>query len=315
VGNWWNGSPRRRSLLGVAAVLVAAAGLAAPVVGSAPSPGPPGVQPYRLGVVGFYNPRLMYLKYQSLVDYLSETTGRPWELVIGSSYEETVEGLCSGDLDLAYLGPFTYTQAHARCGARPVVRLRTGGKATYRSLMLVRTDSPYTKVSDLRGRRFGFGSPLSTSSHLVPRAILVDAGLTPGKDVECRYFRHHERAARAVLLGEVEACGVRDIVGEKYVGRGLRILARSEPIPNFPLVVGPGDDGTVRRMILRALLEVPRTDAAVRARMKGWDRELADGFLSAEDGDYDPVRELASRIFGRRAFHLGPRALQCGGGG
>ena len=278
------------------------------------SPGP-AEGPLRLGVVGFYNPRLMYLKYQALVDYLSEATGVEWELVIGSSYQETVEGLCAGELDLAYLGPFTYVQAHVRCGAVPVVRLRTGGRPTYRSLMLVRTDSPFEKVADLAGRRFGFGSPLSTSSHLAPRAILMEAGLVPGRDVECRYYRHHEQAARAVLLGEVEACGVRDIVGEKYVGRGLRILARSDPLPNFPLVVGPADDGSVRAMILEALLHVPRTDPSVRARMETWDRELSGGFLPADDADYDTVRHLAVRVFGPDALRLGPAALECGGGG
>jgi len=311
VNAWWTRSPLGRAVLGV--VLVLSAGIAAGGMQRAGGPAPR-VEPLRLGVVGFYNPRLMYLKYQELVDYLTETTGRRWELVIGSSYEETVEGLCSGTLDLAYLGPFTYVQAHARCGALPVVRLRTLGRETYRSLMLVRTDSPIREVSDLGGRRFGFGSPLSTSSHLVPRAILMEAGLAAGKDVECRYFRHHERAARAVLLGEVEACGVRDIVGEKYVGRGLRVLARSDPIPNFPLVVGPGDDGTIRRMIVRALLEVPQKEPAVRARMGCWDRELAGGFLPAADADYDGVRVLARRVFGPRALLLGPGALQCGGG-
>ena len=33
--------------------------------------------PTRLGVVSFYNPRSMYVKYQPLVDYLSEQTGQP----------------------------------------------------------------------------------------------------------------------------------------------------------------------------------------------------------------------------------------------
>ncbi len=95
-----------------------------------------------LGVVGFYNPRLMYFKYQELVDYLTEATGDRWELAVTLDYGETVRALCSGGLDLAYLGPFTYLRVHEACGATPVVRLNTRGSPTYRSVIMVRRDSP-----------------------------------------------------------------------------------------------------------------------------------------------------------------------------
>ena len=58
-------------------------------------------------------------------------------------------------------------------------------------------------------------------------------------DGEGRASGQHERAARAVLLGEVEACGVRDVIGELFLHRGLRRLARSGPIPAYPWVVPP----------------------------------------------------------------------------
>ncbi len=224
--------------------------------------------------MSFYNPRLMYIKYQPLVDYLTIATGRPWELVIGASYERTVEDLCAGKLTVAYLGPYTYARAHAACGALPVVKLNTDGKPTYRSLIMVRRDSTITSLKDLAGKRFGFGSPMSTSSHVMPRAMLEDAGLRPGVDVACRYYFHHERAARAVLLGEVDACGVRDIVGEKFTHRELRILAASDGIPNFPFVVGPGSPPELREELLRALVVQPRANPAAAAEIRSWDEEL-----------------------------------------
>jgi hypothetical protein len=48
-----------------------------------------------LGVVSFYNPRLMFIKHQPMVDYLTATTGRPWDLVVVPSYERLVDDLCS----------------------------------------------------------------------------------------------------------------------------------------------------------------------------------------------------------------------------
>ncbi len=270
---------------------------------------------HRLGVVGFYNPRLMYAKYQRLVDYLSAATEQEWELAVTLHYDETVRALCAGEIDVAYLGPFTALRAHAACGAEPVVRLQTGGRATYRSLILVRRDGPVHRLEDLRGRVFAFGSPLSTSSHLVPRLMLEEAGLRPGTDVACRYFGHHDRAARAVLLGEADACGVRDIVGERFRERGLRVLARSRPLPNFPFVLAPGSPEAVREALVEALVRRPARDRALRSRMREWDVELAGGFALASENDYRPIMDLVERVFGRDGLTAPPEALVCGGGG
>lgn len=308
-GAWWRASgivaAVPRSILAALLALLALAP-------SAPSSEP--MHTLHLGVVSFYNPRLMYLKYQPLVDYLGERTGRRWELVISTSYQRTVDDLCAGRVDLAYIGPFAYLRAHELCGATPVVRLMTGGEATYRSFIMVRAESPARSLRELAGGRFGYGAALSTSSHLVPRAMLLEAGLQPGVDVACRYFGHHERAARAVLLGEVDACGIRDIVGERFVKRGLRVLARSRPIPNFPLVMGPQGGDELRRAVLHALVTAPSYDPAVAARIAAWDEELAAGFAPVEDEAYDPVRILARKVFGANALRVPERVLLCGGG-
>ncbi|MBW1882485.1 MAG: phosphate/phosphite/phosphonate ABC transporter substrate-binding protein [Deltaproteobacteria bacterium] len=265
------------------------------------------------GVVNFYYPRMMYLKYQPLVDYLSEHTGRSWELRVSTTYQQTVDELCAGRLTAAYLGPYTYVRARAACGAEPLIRLQTGGRDTYQSYILVRDDSPVRELAELEGKRFGFGSAMSTSSHLVPRAMLVEAGIDLGQDMQCLYLGHHQRALRAVLLGEVDACGVRDIVGKRFLERGLRILARSKPIPNFPIVVAPQTTDETRRELLRVLVELPATNPVIARRMTGWDEELAQGFVPSDDADYDSIRALAEEVFGAGALRLSEADLRCSG--
>lgn len=274
-----------------------------------------GEEPRALGVVSFYNPHLMYLKYQPLVDYLHDQTGQSWVLRIAGSYEEAVRDVCTGRTTVAYLGPVTYLRAHELCGALPIVQLQTRGAPTYHSVILVRQDSATSSLADLKGKRFGFGAPLSTSAHLVPRHLLVEAGLTPGKDVACRYYGHHERAAKAVLMGEVEACGVRDLTGEKFLERGLRLLVQSPPIPNFPLVVGPATPLPVREELVRVLVRLPASEAALRARMAEWDEELAGGFAEATAAEFDRVAQLAARVFGPLWVRAPEQELQCGPGG
>jgi phosphonate transport system substrate-binding protein len=300
----------RRSVLTVAALLLL---LAFPCPSQQEAESKVEEEPLLFGVVSFYYPRLMFLKYGPLVDYLSEHTGRRWELRFSATYEQTVGELCAGRLTAAYLGPLTYIRAHAACGAEPVARLNTGGQETYRSYILVRADSPIHELSDLKGKHFAFGSALSTSSHLVPRAILVEAGLEPGKSVSCSYLEHHEEAARAVELGEADACGVRDIVGDRFLQRGLRLLAESDPIPNFPIVVAPGAAVEVRQQLRRVLVDLPREDPDTSQAMVAWDRELAGGFASATDAEYDGVRDLAKEVLGAGALTLPEAALRCAG--
>jgi len=302
-------------LRSAALVFVMAFALFFPARGEEPSDPAGDETVYLLGVVSFYYPRLMYLKYQPLVDYLNEHTGRRWDLRISTTYQQTVDELCSDRLTLAYLGPLTYVRAHAACGAEPLARLQTGDQNTYQSYILVREDSPYTELADLAGKRMAFGSPLSTSSHLVPRAMLEEAEIEVGRDMRCTYLEHHERAARAVLLGEADACGVRDLVGERFVSRGLRVLARSRPIPNFPFVISPGAPPELRRELVRVLVELPKEAPAVAETMSGWDKELASGFVLSADAEYDGIRKLAEHVLGPGALVLPEEELRCYGSG
>jgi phosphonate transport system substrate-binding protein len=267
--------------------------------------------PLRLGVVSFYNPRLMYTKYQPLVDYLAAHTGTAWELELQTSYDRTVDALCAGRVDVAYLGPFSYLRAHARCGALPAVHLLTDGRATYRGYIMVRSDSPVRSLADLKGQTIAFGAAMATSSSLVARAMLQGVGLRLGTDLACRNYSQHDRAARAVLLGQVAACAVRDIVGEKYLSRGLRIVAESDPLPNFALVVAPAQAARLRDMLVKALVALPQRDQDAGATIASWDEELAGGFAVATEAEFEPVRELAVRVFGPRALLLPEDEATC----
>ena len=265
----------------------------------------------RLGVVSSYNPRLMFLKHQPMVDYLTATTGRPWDLVVVPTYERLVEDLCSRKMTAAYIGPFAYARARAACKAIPVATLATEGKPTYRGLVMVRDDSPLRALPDLAGKTIGFGPPMATAAHIVGRAMLRDAGLNPGVDVACRHYAHQEEPARAVLRGEVDACAIRQFVGEQFTRRGLRVLARSEEVPNFLLALAPGSEPSLRDELVRVLVTLPGQDPGAAKAIRAWDEELAGGFVRASDAAYDPIRRMAVRLFGPAALTLPAASLEC----
>jgi phosphonate transport system substrate-binding protein len=267
------------------------------------------LQPLRLGVVSLDSPRVIYGRFQPLLDHLSQRTGHPFELRLRPSYDAMLDDLCSSRVEFAYLGPFSYLRAHARCGAIPLMRQVRAGRPTYRSYILVRSDSRFGSLPELRGCRLGFGDPLSTSAHLVPRAVLGAAGIDPDRDLRCRYYDHHDLAARAVLLGEVDACAVRDAVAERFLERDLRALFRSEPIPAFPIAAAPTAPARLRAEVSDALAAYPGLPANEDPADEG---ERLGTFVPVEDEDYDEVRALAERVFGPDALDRPAAMLRCG---
>jgi hypothetical protein len=45
--------------------------------------------------------------------------------------------------------------------------------------------------------------------------------------------------------------------------------------------------------------------------MAAWDEELARGFVSSNDAEYDEVRALAEEVFGRESLTLPAERLHC----
>ncbi|MEK6557478.1 MAG: phosphate/phosphite/phosphonate ABC transporter substrate-binding protein, partial [Candidatus Margulisiibacteriota bacterium] len=95
------------------------------------------------GVIPRDNPRIMYEKYQPLLDYLAEKTPYKYELVLKKNYEDTVNALGKGETDVALLGPLTYLEAHAKYGAVSILKSRgIDGATNYKSVIITKKDSP-----------------------------------------------------------------------------------------------------------------------------------------------------------------------------
>src|SRR5436190_332053 len=83
------------------------------------------------------------------------------------------------------------------------------------SVVVVRADSPYERVADLRGKMIATGAVDSPQATLIPLLLLDDAGLDPRTDATIRRYDvgvglHGDHvggerdAARALANGEVD---------------------------------------------------------------------------------------------------------------
>lgn len=233
---------------------------------------------YTISVVPFYSPEKIWTLYSPFVDFLRESTGKPWELKLYATHDKLVEGLCAGKVSLALLGPVPLGRVMEKCGAEPLaVALGKDGSPFYRS-MLVTGDPAVSSLAQLRGKKIGFFKG-STAAHIIPRKILREAGL--GKaDFDPVFYESQDHIVNALLANQVAAAGLKEGLFNKFKGDALRLLKVSEPLPNFAFAAAPGLSAATRTLFVDKLLQLhPTTREADAKRMATWDEEIRNGFI------------------------------------
>ncbi|MBI5846930.1 MAG: phosphate/phosphite/phosphonate ABC transporter substrate-binding protein [Nitrospirae bacterium] len=248
------------------------------------------------GVIPRDNPRILYEKYQPLLDYLAAKTPYAYELVLKKNYEETVNSLGSGEVDLALLGPLTYLEAHSKYGAISILKSRGIDNTTsYKSVIIKKKDSPVSSLSELKGKSFAFASTKSTSGNLIPRYLLANSGIHLNNLTKYANFDYHDSVVKAILKGQYAAGAVRDSTARKYMKLGIEIIAESEAIPTGPLVAGAGTPYAVIETIKKALLALNQ-DKDGQKILKRLDEDFRNGFSETSDGDYAEIRSKINAV-------------------
>jgi len=165
-------------------------------------------------------PTELVRKFEPLGRYLEKETGCAVRFTPVTDYPATVEGLASGQLDLVWYGGFTFVQARRRTGnAIPLVQREED--ARFHSKFITRAGSGITKLADLKGKSVAFGSPSSTSGHLMPRFYLLEAGVDPDRDFARYAFSGaHDVTAKWVEAGKVDAGALNESVWQKLLDEG-----------------------------------------------------------------------------------------------
>ncbi len=248
------------------------------------------------GVIPRDNPRIMYEKYQPLLDYLALKTPFAYELVLKKNYEETVNSLGSGEMDLALLGPLTYLEAHSKYGAISILKSKGVDNTTsYKSVIIKKKDSPVKSLPELKGKSFAFASTKSTSGNLIPRYLLANSGIHLSDLSKYANFDYHDSVVKAILKGQYTAGAVRDSTARKYMKLGIEIIAASEAIPTGPLVAGAGTPYAVIENIKKALLALNQDQDGQKV-LKRLDEDFRNGFIEATDSDYADIRSKINAV-------------------
>ena len=167
-----------------------------------------------------------------------------------------------------------------------------------RSVILVRADSPYQRLEDLKGKPVAFGGGENAFfSSIVPRIMLRRAG------IEKQYTDTSPPGPISNVFpllrdGQVEAAAIGSLslnnhdLREQYIENRMRVLAQSEPLPGLAWLVGPRLDPAIRDEIRHFLLGFS-ADAPGHAAMRiaGIER-----LVTANNATYDVVRSYLESV-------------------
>ncbi|NES08069.1 MAG: phosphate/phosphite/phosphonate ABC transporter substrate-binding protein [Okeania sp. SIO2F4] len=206
-------------------------------------------------------------RIQRLDKYLEQELEIPVEIKLTKDYDTTVDFLVSGQVKMAYLGPFTYIKAKQKNpNLEPIVAHieKTTGRPWYKSVIVTRKDSGINTVQDLIGKRFSFVNKSSTSGFLVPSAYFKTLGIIPEKDFSAvEYAGGHDKNALALEAGKIDAIAIEKPTYIELENQGLlsedkyKIIWESDPIPNSPIVISTQLPAEFKTTLKKALINAP----------------------------------------------------------
>ena len=166
------------------------------------------------------SPTELQRKFKPLGEYLSELTGKEVSFVPVTDYSAAVEALANDKVDLAWFGGFTFVQAYQRSEGQVEPIIQRAEDEVFKSVFITSAGSGIKSLSDLEGKTFAFGSPSSTSGHLMPRSFLLKDGIDPDKHMRVSFSGAHDATAFSVAGGKVDAGALNASVWKKLVDNG-----------------------------------------------------------------------------------------------
>lgn len=228
---------------------------------------------------------------QGLKAYLEKELGRKIELVVTTDYSSMIEAMRRGRIDLAYFGPLSYVLARSKSNIEPFAAQVHKGSTSYQAVVIVNAKSGIRSLADIAGKNMAFGDTASTSSHLIPKSMLLENGLEAKRNYREHFVGSHDAVALAVQNGHAQAGGLSRIIFEMLLERGtidrnaVKVLAVSKHYPQYPWTMRSDLSPELKEQIKKAFVSLK--DKAVLKTFK------AEGFAPITDSDYDVIRDLA----------------------
>jgi phosphonate transport system substrate-binding protein len=164
----------------------------------------------------------------------------------------------------------------------------------YNLIVIVKKDSAFKTMADLKGKKFAHTAPSSNSGHMAPMALFPKQGLNPGKDYNILFSGKHDQSVMGVNSGDYDGAAVASDVFERMVSRGqvkeedFRIIYRSPKFPTSSFAYAHDLEPKFRDQMLKCFYDY-RFPEEMKKAFAGADRFFPVTF----EKDWSVVRQVS----------------------
>jgi phosphonate transport system substrate-binding protein len=267
-----------------------------------------------VGIITSENESDRLMRYKPVLAYFEKALGVKVNWRTATDYAGIIEGVKAGKIEIARFGPASYSKAWivTKGQVEPLVgELDKDGNFGYRSVVIVKKDSPYQKVEDLKGKKFAFADPNSTSGHQAPRYFLREAGIDADKFFGSTAFSgSHENSVIALLNGTFDGAATWYRSDDRsnmtrMENKGMikpgqwRIIWKSPLLPSSPWAMSTKLPAGMRSDVKQALLNMKTADPEA---WKSLTDGKASGYREVTHKDYEAiVRMIKANLASRKS--------------
>lgn len=217
------------------------------------NPGARAAQTFTVSVVPQFPPEQVFHDWTPVLNEVSRLTGLHLKLKIYASIPEFETAFLNGEPDFAYMNPYHAVMARKVAGYTPILR---DDASRLTGILVVRKDSPITRVDQLKGATLAFPAPNSFGASLYMRALLTEEqkiNFTP------QYVTTHSNVFRNVIIGRAQAGGaIRDTLEQETpeLQAQLRVLYETPSTYSHPVTAHPRVPTQAREALLQAFLKL-----------------------------------------------------------
>lgn len=245
---------------------------------------------YDFGVISTVSPTEDAKKLAPLLSYLSQEVGQKVSFKTGKNYADTIDKFSSGEFEIGFIGPSPYIIATKKEKNLEILAgVETKGKPFFHGVIVARKDNAeINSVTDLKGKKFAFGSKESTLSFYTPAKALLDANVKASL-AGFEFLGKHDIVAQNVVAKKFDAGGIQESVATKYAEH-LKVIQKSEPMYDFMIVAHKNLSPEVKAKFKAALLKLK--DPAILEAIKPG----ATGFVETNEKNYDNLRVMMEQV-------------------
>lgn len=212
---------------------------------------------YTVAIVPQFTPTVIEQLWSPTIRALESASGEKLTIKYYKTITEFEKALARGEVDFAYMNPYHIVMFKNKY--EPIIK---DGKEKLSGFLVVRNNSKYKSVKDLKGQKIAFPSPNAFAASLLIRAQLK---FVEKIDFEPVYVNTHTNVYKYVVLGETEAGGgVNKTLAKEYldVKSSLRILYRTPESSPHPFCANKRVPKSVVSKIQNAFLKLASQDEA-----------------------------------------------------